>query len=587
MFKGLSFLLRYSWKFNKRYVFYIFSLQVVSSLLPLLNIIVPKFIIDELMGEKRVEFIVFYVGVLLCYNLIGGLAVTLLRGKSFTSKNKVFCKFQSMIAHKLSLCDFCNLEDPEFLNIKEQAGKFLYANGQGFGMVLDSAVNIIGKLFVFAGIVAVISTLNIFIVIIFVALVLLNAVVETKVRKNYVKWDMEKAPIERKTAYFLNLVENFAFGKEIRIFNLSQWLVGKIEAHLETADKFYQKQTADYNKASYFSTITGFVRDIVSYIYLCVRVIGGSIGIGDFTMYLSAISQFNSAMNEVMQSIVTIKQFSMYYDALDKYMNVPATMRAGVQKLPAGERYCIEFADVSFKYPKAENYALKSINIKLYPGEKLSVVGENGAGKTTFVKLLCRLYDPTDGKILLNGIDIRNIEYDEYMSILATVFQDYKLLSFSIKDNIAFGEADNIPDADVEELLCEAGLEQKISSLDAGIHTNIYKNFEAEGFEPSGGEGQKICIARAMYKDAHIIVLDEPTSALDPKAEYELYQKFHNMVQGRTAIFVSHRLSISKLCDKIAVFSDGSIVEYGSHDELMEHNGMYAEFFNLQSQYYV
>ena len=143
------------------------------------------------------------------------------------------------------------------------------------------------------------------------------------------------------------------------------------------------------------------------------------------------------------------------------------------------------------------------------------------------------------------------------------------------------------PDTDVEALLCEAGLEQKISSLEAGIHTNIYKNFEADGFEPSGGEGQKICIARAMYKDAHIIVLDEPTSALDPKAEYELYQKFHNMVQGKTAIFVSHRLSISKLCDKIAVFSDGSIVEYGSHDELMEHNGMYAEFFKLQSHYYI
>lgn len=587
MFRGLSFLLKYSWKFNKSYVIYIFSLQIFSSLLPLLNIIAPKFIIDELVGEKRIEIIMLHISILLCCNLIGGLAVTLLRGKSFTSKNKVFCKFQSMIAQKLSLCDFCNLEDPEFLNIKEQAGKFLYANGQGFGVVLDSAVNVIGKLFVFAGIVAVISTLNIFIVLIFVVLVLLNAVVETKVRKNYVKWDMEKAPIERKTTYFLNLVENFAFGKEIHIFNLSKWLVDKIEAHLDTADKFYQKQTADYNKASYFATITGFVRDMVSYIYLCVRVIGGSIGIGDFTMYLSAVAQFNSAMNEVMQSLLTIRQFSLYYDALDKYMNVPTTMSAGTQKLPAGDDYSIEFADVSFMYPKSEKYVLKNINIKLYPGEKLSVVGENGAGKTTFIKLLCRLYDPTEGKILLNGTDIRDIEYDEYMSILATVFQDYKLLSFSIKENVAFGEAESTPDAVVEQLLCEAGLASKIGSLETGIHTNIYKNFESDGFEPSGGEGQKICIARAMYKNAHIVVLDEPTSALDPKAEYELYQKFHNMVQGKTAIFVSHRLSISKLCDKIAVFSGGSIVECGSHNELMERNGMYAEFFNLQSQYYV
>lgn len=587
MLKGFWFLLKYSWRFSKAYIFYIFFYQIISALIPMVTIIIPKYVIDELMSQRRAGVLAAYILILVGYNLVGGLLVTFLQGRSFTSKQIVFCRFQTMIAEKLAKCDFEQLEDPAFLDVKEQAGKFLYANGQGFGVVLDSAVNIIGKSFVFLGLIAILSTIHIFIVLLFIALVLLNTYVESRVRENYVKWDMEKAPIERKTSYFIKLIEDFSYGKEIRLYHLKDWLVSKIEAHLMLSHEFYKKQTKEYNKSNYFSTLTGFVRDLFAYLYLSYRVIAGTIGIGDFTMYLAAVSQFSAAMNNVMQSVLNIKQFGSYYDALEKYMNVPARMREG-KRLPIKKGpYEIQFKNVSFKYNAQSIYALKNVNLTLHPSEKLSIVGENGAGKTTFVKLLCRLYDPTEGEILLNGVNIKDYDYDDYMSILAAVFQDYKLFSFTIKENISFSKSEETEDGEIEALLDRSGFGDRLKKLPKGVHSHIYRNFEPDGFEPSGGESQKLCLAKALFKDAPIVVLDEPTAALDPRAEYEIYQKFNELVKGKTAVFISHRLSSSRFCDKIAVFSNGQIVEYGTHAELLQADSIYAELFHMQSQFYV
>lgn len=219
-------------------------------------------------------------------------------------------------------------------------------------------------------------------------------------------------------------------------------------------------------------------------------------------------------------------------------------------------------------------------------GQKLSIVGENGAGKTTFVKLLCRIYDPTKGVILLDGVDIRDIDYDQYMSIFSTVFQDYKLYALSLKDNVALSCSDTAEDSEIEHVLKRAGFGEKLASLPKGVHTLVYRNFDGEGFEPSGGEGQKIALARAIFKDAPIIVLDEPAAALDPRAEYEMYQNFNSFVGTKTAVYISHRLSSTRFCDKVAVFNNGNIAEYGSHNELLCKKGLYAQLWKMQSTFY-
>lgn len=586
MKNGVIFLLGYSWKKNKAYIIYSVLLQILTAIVPLADIVIPKFIIDELMGKSRMPYLIFWIGLLIFITLVGTFLISFLSGRCFVAKNKIFSSFQGDLSERLSRCDFERLEDSHFLDTKAKAEKFLYANGQGFGVVMDNTFKIFGKILTFLGIITIVSTLSAWVVLLFVLLILLNSWYESRVRKEYVKWDMDKAPIERKTSYLINLISDFAFGKEIRIFGMKDWLSDKIRFHLNESGEFYAKQIKTLCKSEYISGFMNFLLKGITYGYLVFQVAYRSLGIGNFTMYITTLMSFSSAMNDVMKSILDIRQFGGYYEALKEYMEIPQKMREGKGlSLPEGE-FEIRFENVSFRYAGQSTDALKNINITLAPGEKLSVVGENGAGKTTFVKLLCRLYNPTEGRILLNGIDIRDIDYDQYMSSIGAVFQDYKLLSFTLKENIAFSSSEQEKAEDIYGLLCHSGLQEKMEKLPDGVETYVYKNFSEKGFEPSGGEGQKIALARAIYKNAPVMILDEPTSALDPRAEYEIYQRFSELVSGKTAVFISHRMSSARFCDHIAVFKDGEIAEYGTHEKLMERNGIYYELFQMQAQYY-
>ena len=247
--------------------------------------------------------------------------------------------------------------------------------------------------------------------------------------------------------------------------------------------------------------------------------------------------------------------------------------------------YEVEFRDVSFRYPGSEEYAIRHLSVKFKIGSRLAVVGRNGSGKTTFIKLLCRLYDPTEGEILLNGVDIRKYDYGDYLALFSVVFQDFRLFSFPLAQNVAVAEQ---YDADrVVACLREAGFGSRLDGLPDGILTPLYKDFDEKGVEISGGEAQKIALARALYKDAPFVILDEPTAALDPVAEAEIYAKFNDIVGDRTAIYISHRLSSCRFCDTIAVFDGGRIVQQGRHDQLVaDPSGLYYCLWNAQAQYY-
>lgn len=586
MFKGVSYLFQYAWKKQKVYIILSIIYQFVVALIPLSAIIIPKFIIDELMNQQRIEYLTLYISMFVIINALGGSLSTFLENKCFVLKGKIFVEFQAMLTERLSICDFEKLEDPAFLDTREKARKFLYANGQGFGVVLDNTFNIIGKLFVFFGIIGVLLQFNIWIILLFTVLVLINSFFESKLKKKFVELEMKKAPVERRTNYLISVIEDFNYGKEIRSYGIKDWLVGKVKHYLNESQEFYKKQLNENAKVRYFSCITGLVREAVTYGYLAYLVIHHLISIGDFTMYVSAMVNFSSSMKELMNSFLEIKQFEGYYDALMEYMNIPARMSAGNLQVPDAP-YEIEFKNVSFRYPGQQTWALKDINIKISGSQRLAIVGENGAGKTTFVKLLTRLYDPTEGQILLCGQDIRKFDYESYLSIIGSVFQDYKLFSFTLKENICFSESENVPDSDVEKVLNMSGFSSRLKTLPRGVNSFVFKNFEETGFNPSGGEGQKIAIARALYKNSPIIILDEPTAALDPKSEYEIYQHFYQMISGKMAFFISHRMATTKFCDRIAVFAQGHLVEIGTHDELMEkENGIYRGFYNMQAESY-
>lgn len=299
------------------------------------------------------------------------------------------------------------------------------------------------------------------------------------------------------------------------------------------------------------------------------------------TQYVGAVTALSGGMLGILDGLMQARANAYYLRELFQFLDIPNDMYQGsltVEK--RSDRKCeIEFRDVSFRYPGSDTYALRKVSLKFQ-------VGQNGSGKTTFIKLLCRLYDPSEGVILLNGIDIRKYNYREYLSVFSVVFQDFQLLSLSLSQNVA--AAENYDEQWALECISKAGLEGMLRDLPEGLDTCIGKDYEEGGIQVSGGQGQKIAIARSLYKDAAFIILDEPTAALDPVAEYEIYTRFNEIVGERTAVYISHRLSSCRFCDEIVVFHEGRVIQQGSHEKLLSvKDGKYAELWNAQAKYYV
>lgn len=323
------------------------------------------------------------------------------------------------------------------------------------------------------------------------------------------------------------------------------------------------------------------------YVFTCLKAWAGAFDIGLVTQYVGAATALAESLNILISSLGSMKANTTHLDNTFRYLDLPNTMYQGslTTEKRADRNYQVEFRNVSFKYPGSETWALKNVSMKFQIGKRLSIVGENGSGKTTFIKLLCRLYDPQEGEILLNGIDIRKYRYDDYMGVFSIVFQDFQLISQSLGSNVA-GSIDYDPQR-VKQALADAGFGPRLESLPKGLDTQLYKDYGEDGIEVSGGEAQKIAIARALYKDAPFIILDEPTAALDPMAEAEIYAKFNEISGDKTAIYISHRLSSCKFCDEILVFDRGSIIQQGTHEALLEQAcGKYAQLWNAQAQYY-
>ena len=328
--------------------------------------------------------------------------------------------------------------------------------------------------------------------------------------------------------------------------------------------------------------VTGFI-----YVFTCLKAWGGAFDVGSITQYVGAATAMVTNVFALTDLLGIMKTNAPYLEKTFEFLDIPNAMYQGslTTEKRADRQYEVEFKDVSFKYPGSDIWALRHVNMKFKVGKRLAIVGENGSGKTTFIKLLCRLYDPQEGQILLNGIDIRKYRYDDYMQIFSVVFQDFQLICQPLGNNVA-GSIEYDRER-VKKALIDAGFGDRLATMEKGLDTMIYKNLTEDGVDVSGGEAQKIAIARALYKDAPFIILDEPTAALDPIAEAEIYSKFNDIAGDKTAIYISHRLSSCKFCDEIAVFHEGAVIQHGTHAELVaDENGKYHELWNAQAQYY-
>ena len=343
-------------------------------------------------------------------------------------------------------------------------------------------------------------------------------------------------------------------------------------------------------KYSIFSSVAAGSAAIftgIVYVFTCLKALGGAFGIGSVTQYVGAVTSLSQSVSLLLDSLGEMKNNAVFLQTTYEFLDIPNSMYQGslTTEKRSDRQYEVEFRDVSFKYPGSDLWALRHVNMKFQVGRRLAVVGENGSGKTTFIKLLCRLYDPQEGQILLNGIDIRKYRYDDYMNIFSVVFQDFQLIAQPLGANVA-GSMEYDRER-VCKALTDAGFGDRLASLEKGLDTMLYKDLSEDGVEVSGGEAQKIAIARALYKDAPFIILDEPTAALDPIAEAEIYSKFNDIAGDKTAIYISHRLSSCKFCDEIAVFQDGSLIQQGTHAQLLaDETGKYHALWHAQAQYY-
>lgn len=571
---------------GKRYpLFFVFEAlkTLVQVVQPFLGVIVTPLLVDELISSRNIRTLVFYAAI-----LVGGEFVLLLLGSRLdTSLNKYQERLDNyftmqMGLHSMSL-DFQLTEDKKALDQLEKArtGMTWYSGG-AYG-IAEQIFMFLGNIIKIVGFVTIIAMHAPFLLFVIVAYIVMNGFITSKQNKIQLQAYNRLSGANRIFGYFGWSIVDFRFGKDIRLYDAREMMVERWKKNTEESIAAWKWQADKNYPCALLSGILSLIRTLITYYYVGLLVIRRVFSIGIFTQMISSAGALDATLGGLVWNIQELMKRCNYAYEYVLFMEYPAALPKGKARIDKKD-HKIEFKNVSFAYPGTDKKVLNGINITIEPGEHLSIVGLNGAGKTTFIKLLCRLYDPTEGEILVDGRNIKEYDYKEYMAQFAPVFQDFKLFGFTIRENIALGEGGN---SDLSDLIKIVGLEEFIGKLEKGLDTRVFKVFEEDGVEPSGGEQQKLAIARALYKQAPVVILDEPTAALDPIAEYEIYRHFHTLVGNKTAFYISHRLSSCRFCDRIAVFSDGKIAEYGNHDELVIiPDGIYAKMFEAQAQHY-
>ena len=583
LLSNLKYIMGYAWSQDKVLFAQCGVYTILASIAPFIGIFLPKFLIDELLGQRRIEIILMtLIGFFLLSSVVN-YSIAWLRCAYSPRVTKIRTDYITMISDKIMKMDFKN---PEVLNKIKSVMNAVMSNNTGVEGVYHTLLGLFGRLTAFVGYISIVLFLSPWILLFLIINVLISYALTMRVKKYEYSQKEKAADKDRRTFYVFDTMYDFAYGKDIRIYDLKNILIDKFKKfrgeRIDISNDVQEKQL----KVKIVDVILLVIREFVVYGYLIYNVLFTGMGIGDFTMYFSTINGFGDWMKGILDDLANIKAQNMYLDDMREFLEIKSEDKEKTRDIPIDSSYEIEFKNVSFKYPKTDKYIYKNLSLKIKKGQRLAIVGINGAGKTTFVKLLCRLYEPTSGEILINGVNIQSFSKKEYYKILSVVFQDIKTFAFTVAENVSL---ENLEDVDREKVLhCieKAGVGDKINSLEKGIDTSLLKILDGEGVELSGGENQKLALARALYKNGKIVILDEPTSALDAVAEYNIYKGFDELIGDKTAIYISHRLASTKFCDVIAFFENGEIVEYGTHEELLKKNGKYSDMFNIQAQYY-
>ncbi len=549
---------------------------------------ISKFVIDAITeGQDSARFLIT-IGILFAVQVFFTISESY--GYSENWYRYINARFFLIIEknRKFMTQRFQNLEDKDVMDCYQKAGNATSGNEQGVEGMMRTTERFLTNLSVVVAGLVIMGTLSLPVVLGMAAIAVLQSLIQNHTNKVCKKkiWD-PLATWWRKDNYMAFTFTDFSAAKDIRMYGLKTFLMNKYKALGEERLAAAKENELRWWVCGQIGNLLWAASQVGLYAWLIYCVVQKDLSVGNFTLYLGSAATFFSYMVSVLGNITDLLAKSREVDDFRSFMDIDADLREGSDPVPPCDNYEFTFEDVWFKYPNAEEYAIKGLNLTVKAGEKLAVVGQNGAGKSTFIKLLLRLYEPTKGRILLNGIDVSTFDRRDYYRLFSPAFQDVCLFAFPLSNNVSMTITDATDKERALKSLQDAGMEEKVAELAKGIDTEVLKVVYDDGVDFSGGEKQKIALARALYKDAPVIVLDEPTAALDALAESRLYREFDRLVSGKTAIYISHRLSSTQFCDHVAMFRDAELAEYGTHESLLEKGGAYSEMFQVQAQYYV
>ncbi|MBP1989560.1 ABC transporter ATP-binding protein [Paenibacillus eucommiae] len=587
---NLIFMIRELWNFEKKGVFVPFIRIPSDIAVSFLGIWIPKIVLDAIEHSVPVYEFVMQLSLLT-------IAMMVLMYVSYYMEQSIFMGSVRIWNLHFYIKKSWKIVDMDYPHFASPAGK---TNIERSHQALSRNINVnmvsfyphfielMKNIFGFFSYCTILIMLNPVIIL----LLILSYVINVLLVLNIEKWQHhtkdERAKMDRQLDYVVSRTSDSSIAKDIRMYNMKTWINSMSEFFMEEQYNWQKKIASKRFMQVLFEALLLFVRNGGAYIFLIWKMLNNEISIGEFVLYFGAITGFGQWLEQIVSRIgrlstanYKVYDYRYFIDTMDKMRR-----DEGASLPPVSEPVEVVLENVSFSYEGSNELILDHINLKIRKGEKLAVVGTNGAGKTTLVKLICGLLEPVSGRVLMNGIDIKEFNRDEYYSLITAVYQNVCLLPVSIAKNITFCSDSDIDWKKLNKCTELADIKGKIESFPNGFDTNLVPSVTDHGVELSGGENQKLMLARALYKDAPLIILDEPTAALDPIAENHMYLKYDELTENKTAIFISHRLSSTRFCDRIILINDKQIAETGTHDELMALSGKYKEIFDIQSQYY-
>lgn len=589
LWQNTGFMLRTSRKYAKS----VFPLCIVLALLSagksVAELLIAPAILNKIELSASLGNVVFTIAAFaLVLMLLSGL-------RSYVDTNALFGRIAVRsqgiylsISRKYAETSYPNLLNTDFLALGEKASAACSANSEASEAIWTTLTDLMTSCIGFVVYLALLTNLNLWLA----ALVAATTAVSYFASKRINEWGYlhrsEELELTKKIEYADKTATSREFAKDIRMFGLRGWLEDLWGSTMRLYSAFCAKRERKYIWANIIDIVLTFLRNGIAYAFLIGITVKNGLPASQFLLYFAALSGFAQWVVEILDKLSVMHKQSLDISTIREFLDwdEPFDLNGGERiAFEPNKQYEIRLDDVSFRYPKADKDTLSHINLTVHPGEKLAIVGLNGAGKTTLVKLVCGFLDPTEGRILLNGEDIRKFNRNDYYALFSAVFQEFSVLDVTVKENVAQC-VDGIDETRVWQCIDKAGLTEKIQSLPKGIETHLGRRVFKDGVEFSGGQTQRLMLARALYKNAPILVLDEPTAALDPIAENDIYQKYNEMTHGRTSFFISHRLASTRFCDRIIFVDGGKIAEEGTHDELLKNGGGYAYMFEVQSKYY-